>query len=177
MEPLRPQLDLPLRLLPGDIEHRGKTAQVVADLEHQGGLADAGGTPHQHQRALHRSPAQHPVQLIHPGFKAELVGGFHLAHGPGPVAGSPQAAPSDRGGGRTPFFRLCRPLHKGIPCPAGGTLAGPLWGFISALGTIKQCFCFHSEATPPFCSEKPSPLPSSSSHCSQEAAKAEASLV
>ncbi len=51
-----PELDLPFRLLTRDVEHFGVLAQTLADLEHQGGLADAGGAAHQHQRALDRSP-------------------------------------------------------------------------------------------------------------------------
>ena len=135
-QPLRPQLDLPLRLLPRYIQHLGEAAQIVADLQHQGGLADARRTPHQHQGALHRTPTQHPVQLPHAGGEAQLVGGLHLLHGPGAVDGHPgYGAPLHRPG---PLgWLLRRLLHNGVPRLAGRTLPRPLGQLVAAVGTIK----------------------------------------
>ena len=142
LEPLGPQLDLPLRLLPGDIEDLGGAAQVVADLEHEGGLADARRAPHQHQGAPHRSAPQHPVQLPHAGGEAQLVGGLHLRHSLGAVQGHPQGAPPAGGRGLLGGL-LRRALHHGVPRPAGGAPPLPLGGLVAALGTVKNGLGFH----------------------------------
>ena len=49
MQPLSPQLQLPGGFLAGYIQHLGKLPQLLADLQHQGGLADARRAAYQHQ--------------------------------------------------------------------------------------------------------------------------------
>ena len=144
-QPLGPQLNLPLRLLAGHIEHRGKLAQAVADLQHQSGLADARGTAHQHQRALHGSPAQHAVQFAHSRGEAQFVGGLHVVHGTGLSQG--------RGGQAPPCFFLALRrrgglLHNGVPGPTGQTSALPFGSLVSALGAVVHSFIFcHSDSS------------------------------
>ena len=177
VEPLGPQLDLPLRLLTGHIEHLGEPTQVVADLEHQGGLADARRAAHQHQGALYRSPAQHPIQLAHAGGEAELLSGLYLPHGPRTSPAGPQTSAGGRRR-RALFLRLGRPLHQGIPRLAGGALPRPLGRLIAAFGAVKQGFCFHlGRFSPLWYGQASAGLPSPASHWSQEAVRAEASLL
>ena len=145
-QPVGSQLDLPLRLLTGDIEHLGALAQALANLEHQRGLADTGGAAHQHQGALDRSPAQHPVQLAQAGLEPELIAGLHLADGLGAIQGhAPDGAPG-RGGGRA-FFGLRRLLHHCVPAAAGGALPHPFRGLISAFRTVKYRFRLQNWST------------------------------
>ena len=80
MQPLRPQLQLPGGFLAGYIQHLGKPSQLLAYLQHQGGLADAGGAAHQDQRSLHRTAAQYAVQLPHAGREADLLIRLHICN-------------------------------------------------------------------------------------------------
>ena len=142
LQTLRPQLDLPLGLLAGYIQHRRKPAQAVADLEHEGGFADARRAAHQHQGTPHRAAAQHPVQLAHAGGEAKLLGHVHLGHGLGLVQGD---AAHGRGGPAAPAGRgtLRRTLHDRVPGPAGGAFALPLGGLVAAFCAVEKCFGFH----------------------------------
>ena len=63
-QPLRPQLDLPLRLLAGDIQHPERTAQLAADLEHQSGPSRCQGLrpPVPGSPVPHRHPGRGPAR-------------------------------------------------------------------------------------------------------------------
>ena len=67
-EPLGPELHLRTRLLGRHVEHGGPAAGPRrGHLQQERGLADAGLTAEQRDRARHEPAAQHPVELGHPG--------------------------------------------------------------------------------------------------------------
>ena len=127
-----PQLDLPCALLAGDVEHPQSLAQVLADLQEDGGLADARVAADEHQGALDDAAPQHPVQLGEAGVVPLLVGGADLVDGHG-VGDDPRGpgpgAPLGQGG------LLYRFLH-GVPLPAAGALPQPFGGLEPALTAL-----------------------------------------
>ena len=67
-QPFRAELDLPGGFLAADIQRAFSAfGQMVADLEQQRALADAGVAADQDQAALHDTAAQNPVQLTDAG--------------------------------------------------------------------------------------------------------------
>ena len=110
--------------LAGDVEHPQALAQVFADLQEDGGLADARVAADEHQGALDDAAPQHPVQLGEAGVVPLLVGGADLVDGHG-VGDDPRGpgpgAPLGQGG------LLYRFLH-GVPLPAAGALSPAIWG-------------------------------------------------
>src|SRR5699024_4254992 len=113
---------------------------ALADLEHQSGFADARRTAHQHQGALYRSSAQHPVQLSHAGGEPDFlpslsviqVDRLYSMEGRTP----PLLAPAG------PCFWRGLLLYNGVPLAAGGTAARPLRRLVAAGGTEKNAFWF-----------------------------------
>ena len=73
LQPLGAQLQLVDRLLTGYVQHAKLLAQLLADLQHQGGFADSGGAAYQDQGAFHGTAAQNAVQLAHAGGKSDLL--------------------------------------------------------------------------------------------------------
>ncbi len=63
-EALGAELDLPQRLLAGDVEHAA-IRQVLAQFGHQRALADAGVARDERQRAVHNTAAHDAVELGH----------------------------------------------------------------------------------------------------------------
>ena len=138
LQALGPHPELASGFLAGDIEHPGKLAQSLADLQHQRGFADARRTAHQHQRALYRAAAQHPIQLSHSGGEANLFLLFQRCN----------RICLYKSCGRRVFsvtLRLLRLLlHHAVPCAADRALPCPLGTFAAALGAeIGRCL-FHS---------------------------------
>ena len=160
MEPLGPQLQLMLRFLPGNIQNLGKFAQLAANLQHQGGLADTGRTAHQHQRAFDGAAAQNPIQLPHAGGKADLLIGGKIRHRAGPAA---RQSHTGRAALSYALWQL-RLLHDGIPRAAGGTFSRPLCRLVAALCTVKQSLYFHIGSSP-------------AAHCRYPAAMVTASVI
>ena len=127
-----------LGLLAGDIQHLAGAAQLLADLEHQRGLADTGRAAHQHQRALHRAAAQHPIQLPHAGGEADLL--ILLQRCNGGCLYSVCDTLCLAAFGRA----LRRLLHHGVPRAAHGAAARPFGALAAALRAEKDRFCFHA---------------------------------
>ena len=75
---LRPQLDLLGGFLAGYIEHCVRLTEILADLEQQRALTDAGFSAQQDDRPPHQTAAQHPIQLPHTGVIAHIGGGVHV---------------------------------------------------------------------------------------------------
>ena len=65
--------------------------RLVADLEHQGGFADARRAAHQHQRALHRRRRPAPGPPPHAGGEPDFRIRLQLRHRPGPPDAPPAA--------------------------------------------------------------------------------------
>ena len=122
--------------LAGNIQNLGKFPQLLANLQHQCGLADTRRAAHQHQGALHRAAAQHPVQLPHAGRKPDLVSGTDIHDGY-------RLYRSGRRRLSSGLHRLIRLLHDTVPCAAGRAASGPLGGLVAALGAVKYGFCLH----------------------------------
>ncbi len=59
----RPHFDLPFRLLTRYIQDPEPGCHFEGHLQHQGGLADARVTTHQHDRTGDQATAQHPGKL------------------------------------------------------------------------------------------------------------------
>ena len=59
----RPELELPLTLLTGDIEDPAPAVHKAAHLQQQCGFSYSRRAAHQHQGADDRASAQHPVKL------------------------------------------------------------------------------------------------------------------
>ena len=133
-----PQLQLPGGLLAGDVQHLAGAAQLLADLEHQRGLADAGRSAHQHQRALHGAAAQHAIQLPHAGGEAYLL--ILLQRCNGRRLYSIVHTWRFTALGRA----LRRLLHHGVPRAADGAASRPLGAFAAALRAEKNSFRFHA---------------------------------
>ena len=139
VQPLGPQLQLMGGFLAGNIQNLRKFPQLLANLQHQCGLADTRRAAHQHQGALHRAAAQHPVQLPHAGRKPDLVSGTDIHDGY-------RLYRSGRRRLSSGLHRLIRLLHDTVPCAAGRAASGPLGGLVAALGAVKNGLCFHAFA-------------------------------
>ena len=113
---LRAHVYLGRRLFGGEVEAgvRG-SGQARRNVEHQGGLADAGIAAQKHQRTGHESAAEHAVQLGDTGGAA-LAG---LAVKLGQLNGG-------RGGCAGAARRGVARLDDAVPFAAGFTTAGPL---------------------------------------------------
>ncbi len=143
---LGPELELPLGLLPGDIEDLGVFAQLIADLEHQGGLADPRRAADEDQGALDPAAPQDPVQLVQARGKADLPVDGQLRH----PLWLPGGLHADGGLDSRPLFGLGGRglLHDGVPGPTGRALALPLQGLVAAACAVKHGFRFHIRDSP-----------------------------
>ena len=87
-EPFGSELDLPCRLLAGDVEHGSPALRErAARLEQQRGLADPRVPSDQDERALDEPPAEHPIQLTDPGRDALAALAVDRGEGQGPISG------------------------------------------------------------------------------------------
>ena len=132
---LGPQLQLAHRLLAGHVQHPVFPAEAAADLEHQGGLPHPRRAAYQHQRALHRSPAQHAVQLPHTSGKADFFFCINICQGYSLYSVKDACAAA---GTTAAHFRRRLLLHHRVPRAACRALPCPLGGLVAALGTVKD---------------------------------------
>ncbi|OQA40623.1 MAG: hypothetical protein BWY52_02823 [Chloroflexi bacterium ADurb.Bin325] len=121
-QPLRAQLDLRGGFLAGDVEDRAlAAAQRMAQLDQQGGLADAGVAADEHHRAGHDAAAQHAAQLADRHRDALIAVGGDVGQG------QRRAAGRQRGAGRPARRRLLHGhLDQRVPLAAIGAAPHPL---------------------------------------------------
>ena len=148
-EPLAAELQLILRLLPGYIEDLSTLAELTADLQHQGGFADARRSAHQDEGALHDAASQHPIQLPDAAGEPDLAllpeGGDGTCL-PGQIKADAAALPLPC---RCPLWLL----HNGVPGAAGGTLPRPATELVAAVCAVKGSLVgFHGTPSPAACS-------------------------
>ena len=124
----RAELDLPERLLAGNIQHAGVPAHLLTHLEQKRGFADAGLTANEHERAVHRAAAENAVKLPDAGKKTRLVAGLDVAEQGRPRCAAHEARRAARGGrgGRLEFAH-------GVPCAAGRAFSVPFRRLIAAV--------------------------------------------
>ncbi len=128
-QPLAPQLDLAVRLLARNVQHRSpRRRQRGGDLQQQGGLAHPGLPADEHQRAGHDAAAQHPVELGQARRLADAVLALDLIEPARAAVASPdrRRLAAAAGGGRR------RLLHQTLPRPAPRAAAQPLGAAMSA---------------------------------------------
>ena len=140
-QPVGPQLDLPLRFLPRDIQDRHLPPHVLADLEQQGGFADPRIAADEHQRAPDDTAPQYPVELGQPGAGALFPFGMDIPKG----ADIRRPAGGRAGCGRPLGGAYL--LGQGIPLPAGRAFPAPAGGFEAAARADIYGFRFRCHAS------------------------------
>ena len=139
-----PQLDLPHRLLAGDIEDGVPVRDGPAQLQQHSGLAHARLAAEQHDAAQHDAAAQHAVQLGNAGDDPALfLGGADVCQPPGCQAGDAFLAGRCLGRRAAGFGRLGHHiLVHGIPAAAAGAAAHPAGARLPAVGADIDGFQF-----------------------------------
>ena len=131
------KLDLVRALLTGGVEDGLLFPESLADLQKDGGLADAGVAGQQDHRALDDAASEDAVELREPGmvpvFADRLDLGDLLCH---PAGASSESAGS--GGCRIPFLFHADFFLHGVPFPALGAFAVPFRVLVPAVLADKQ---------------------------------------
>ena len=149
-EPRGTQPELISRFLARNVKHAARFAEDPAYLQKQRGFADAGLARQQHDRAAHKTAAEHAVELAEPRDRAHTVARLHFVQ----LYGTAAAAAADgKGAPRLSRRRFCffggrqlfdRILDKGIPCAALRAFSEPFGAFAAAgRADVYRFYTFH----------------------------------
>ena len=131
------KLDLVGAFLTGGVENGLLLPQRLADLQKDGGLADAGVAGQQDHRALDDAASEDAVELREPGMVPVFPDRLDL----GDLLGHPSGASSESagaGGSRIPFLFHADFFLHGVPFPALGAFAVPFRVLVPAVLADKQ---------------------------------------